>query len=122
MRRPGLKEYLDACEHWFEMYEAFVECEGFRSWGGVICFQLPQDEHKNVGYHAIDCSYCQILRDSAGYIDCGGCLLSDVPCSDHKNSHWRAFNYNPSIITAFGMLLAILKRKPDDYRETDEWL
>ena len=25
MEKPGLKEYLEAVEHWFDMYEAFVD-------------------------------------------------------------------------------------------------
>lgn len=120
MNPLGLEEYLEACKHWFEMYEAFVECMNYeRDFArGAMKFSLSPNLEKVVGYKDIHCSYCQILEVRKRR-QCCLCLLSDVQCND-EDSPWEAFNQHPSKHTAKNMLLAILIRKPNDYPQTKE--
>lgn len=122
MKDLGLKEYLDACEHWFEMYEAFCLCGNFEK-NGYIMFYMPDsilsDPTIEIGYRSGSCSYCIALTEPRCEPRCDKCLLYDIGCCE-PDSPWDSFATNPSKQTAKNMLLAILERQPEDYKESDE--
>ena len=121
-KRPGLKEYLEAVEHWFEMYEAYVECDDYERDEDHIVFYKNKTIFKRIGYKAQLCSYCKFCMDvKKEKPNCSICLLSGDKCGE-EYSRWHDFADNITKKYAKNMLLYVINCKPEDYKETDEYL
>ena len=120
-KRPGLKEYLEAVEHWFEMYEAYTECDAYERDGGYIVFYKNKKIFKRIGYNSRSCSYCKFCENViTKKVNCSICLLSGDKCIE-EDSCYDDFAGSTTKKYAKNMLLYVINCKPKDYKETDEY-